>query len=85
MAQLAIQGPLAEKVLLKLASDTDLSGIGFFKFQQEVKLNGKKHLYQELVIPEKMALKFIAIQRMLLTFGRRFYQQVKRKELFHVA
>lgn len=43
-AQLAIQGPLAEKVLQKLASETDLSGIGFFKFQQEVILNGKKAL-----------------------------------------
>jgi aminomethyltransferase len=41
MAQLALQGPVAEKVLQKLADDIDLSGIGFFKFQQEVKLNGK--------------------------------------------
>ena len=43
-AQLAIQGPLAEKVLQKLAADTNLSEIGFFKFQQEVNLNGKKAL-----------------------------------------
>ncbi len=43
-SQLAIQGPLAEKVLQKLAGETDLSGIGFFKFQQEVNLNGKKAL-----------------------------------------
>jgi len=43
-AQLALQGPLAEKVLQKLARNTDLSGIGFFKFQQEVILNGKKSL-----------------------------------------
>ncbi|MGG3469976.1 glycine cleavage system aminomethyltransferase GcvT [Neobacillus pocheonensis] len=43
MAQLAIQGPLAEKVLQKLTK-TDLSEIGFFKFQQEVTLNGKKAL-----------------------------------------
>ncbi|MDR6122391.1 aminomethyltransferase [Bacillus sp. SLBN-46] len=42
-AQLAIQGPLAEQVLQKL-TDTDLSGIGFFKFQQEVSLDGKKAL-----------------------------------------
>ncbi|MGG1679844.1 glycine cleavage system aminomethyltransferase GcvT [Neobacillus sp. NRS-1170] len=42
-AQLAVQGPLAEKVLQKL-TDTDLSGIGFFKFQQEVLINGKKAL-----------------------------------------
>ena len=41
MAQLALQGPVAEKVLQKLSVDSDLSGIGFFKFQQEVKLNGK--------------------------------------------
>ncbi|HEY2420962.1 MAG TPA: glycine cleavage system aminomethyltransferase GcvT [Neobacillus sp.] len=40
-SQLAIQGPLAEQVLQKLASDTNLSDIGFFKFQQEVKLAGK--------------------------------------------
>ncbi|MBS4215679.1 MULTISPECIES: glycine cleavage system aminomethyltransferase GcvT [Neobacillus] len=44
MAQLALQGPLAEKVLQKLAPQTDLSQIGFFKFQQEVVLNGKKAL-----------------------------------------
>ena len=43
-AQLAIQGPLAEKVLQKLAADTNLSDIGFFKFQQEVNINGKKAL-----------------------------------------
>jgi len=43
-AQLALQGPLAEKVLQKLAGDTELSQIGFFKFQQEVNLNGKKAL-----------------------------------------
>ncbi|WP_223591402.1 glycine cleavage system aminomethyltransferase GcvT [Neobacillus bataviensis] len=43
MAQLAVQGPLAEKVLQKL-TDTDLSGVGFFKFQQEVLINGKKAL-----------------------------------------
>lgn len=43
-AQLALQGPLAEKVLQKLAGEEDLSGIGFFKFQQEVTLNGKKAL-----------------------------------------
>ncbi|UOE54379.1 glycine cleavage system aminomethyltransferase GcvT [Bacillus sp. CMF12] len=43
MAQLAIQGPLAEKVLQKLAG-TNLSDIGFFKFQQDVDLNGKKAL-----------------------------------------
>ncbi|WP_066074117.1 glycine cleavage system aminomethyltransferase GcvT [Neobacillus soli] len=42
-AQLALQGPLAEKVLQKL-TDTDLSEIGFFKFQQEVTVNGKKTL-----------------------------------------
>jgi aminomethyltransferase len=44
MAQLALQGPLAEQVLQKLAGDTDLRGIGFFKFQQEVRLNGKNAL-----------------------------------------
>jgi aminomethyltransferase len=44
MAQLALQGPLAVKVLQKLADGTDLSQIGFFKFQQEVHLNGKKAL-----------------------------------------
>ncbi|ULT55636.1 glycine cleavage system aminomethyltransferase GcvT [Neobacillus drentensis] len=43
-AQLALQGPLAEKVLQRLAGNTDLSQIGFFKFQQEVILNNKKAL-----------------------------------------
>jgi aminomethyltransferase len=44
MAQLALQGPLAEKVLQKLAGNTDLSTIGVFKFQQEVTINGKNAL-----------------------------------------
>jgi aminomethyltransferase len=43
-AQLALQGPLAEEVLQKLAGDTNLAEIGFFKFQQEVQINGKKTL-----------------------------------------
>jgi aminomethyltransferase len=43
MAQLALQGPLAEQVLQKL-TEADLKGIGFFKFQQEVTINGKKAL-----------------------------------------
>lgn len=44
MAQLALQGPLAEKVLQKLAGDSDLTEIGFFKFQREMKINGKNAL-----------------------------------------
>lgn len=40
-AQLAIQGPLAEVVLQKLVGDFDLKSIGFFKFQQDLNLNGK--------------------------------------------
>lgn len=43
MAQLAIQGPLGEKVLQKL-TDYDLSQISFFKFQQDVVIDGKKAL-----------------------------------------
>nr|WP_263325744.1 glycine cleavage system aminomethyltransferase GcvT [Neobacillus sp. Marseille-Q6967] len=43
-SQLALQGPLAEKVLQMLAPSHDLRQIGFFKFQQEVELNGKKAL-----------------------------------------
>lgn len=43
-AQLALQGPLAEKVLQKLAGETELSEIGFFKFKQEVKLADKTAL-----------------------------------------
>ncbi|TLS36350.1 glycine cleavage system aminomethyltransferase GcvT [Pseudalkalibacillus caeni] len=43
IAQLAIQGPDAEKVLQKLA-ETDLSEIKFFKFKDEVELNGKEAL-----------------------------------------
>jgi aminomethyltransferase len=42
MAQLALQGPAAETVLQKLSSEHELSNIGFFKFNQEVDLNGKK-------------------------------------------
>jgi aminomethyltransferase len=44
MAQLALQGPLAEGVLQKLAKGHELSSIGFFKFSEEVDLNGKKAL-----------------------------------------
>ncbi|MDQ0269418.1 glycine cleavage system aminomethyltransferase GcvT [Cytobacillus purgationiresistens] len=43
MSQLALQGPLAQSVLQKL-TDTDLSEIGFFKFRQELSLNGKSAL-----------------------------------------
>lgn len=39
VAQLAIQGPLAETILQKLTS-TDLSEIKFFKFKENVKING---------------------------------------------
>ena len=39
-ALLAIQGPKAEKVLQKIAGETDLGKIGYFKFQQQVNLNG---------------------------------------------
>lgn len=44
MAQLALQGPAAENVLQKLTNEHDLSRIGFFKFSEEVDLNGKKAL-----------------------------------------
>lgn len=39
VAQLAIQGPLAEHILQKL-TDTDLSQIGFFRFQRNVLIDG---------------------------------------------
>ncbi|WP_203361774.1 glycine cleavage system aminomethyltransferase GcvT [Bacillus sp. REN10] len=39
-AQLALQGPLAESVLQKLVKETDLSEIKFFKFRQDVMVNG---------------------------------------------
>ncbi|MFE7060992.1 glycine cleavage system aminomethyltransferase GcvT [Sutcliffiella sp. NPDC057660] len=39
MAQLAIQGPLAEEALQKL-TNTDLSEIKFFKFKENVEING---------------------------------------------
>lgn len=42
-AQLAIQGPLAEQILQKL-TDTDLSEIGSFEFQQDVKVLDKTAL-----------------------------------------
>ncbi|USG63674.1 glycine cleavage system aminomethyltransferase GcvT [Brevibacillus ruminantium] len=38
-AQLAIQGPVAESILQKL-TDTDLSQIGFFRFQRDVLIDG---------------------------------------------
>ncbi|MBT2677531.1 glycine cleavage system aminomethyltransferase GcvT [Bacillus sp. ISL-35] len=44
MAQLAIQGPKAEEILQKLSAEHDLGSIGFFKFSEEVDLNGKKAL-----------------------------------------
>ncbi|WP_349407765.1 glycine cleavage system aminomethyltransferase GcvT [Pseudalkalibacillus sp. SCS-8] len=43
VAQLALQGPLAEQVLQKL-TDYDLSQIGFFKFAEDVELDGTKAL-----------------------------------------
>ncbi|RLQ98253.1 glycine cleavage system aminomethyltransferase GcvT [Falsibacillus albus] len=39
-AQLALQGPMAEKVLQQLADNHQLDEIKFFKFQTEVNLNG---------------------------------------------
>ncbi|MGE7215838.1 glycine cleavage system aminomethyltransferase GcvT [Priestia koreensis] len=39
IAQLALQGPLAEKVLQKL-TDEDLASIGFFAFKENVSING---------------------------------------------
>ncbi len=43
VAQLALQGPVAEQVLQKL-TDYDLSEIGFFKFAEDVDLDGTKAL-----------------------------------------
>ncbi|MGG5255079.1 glycine cleavage system aminomethyltransferase GcvT [Neobacillus sp. SM06] len=43
-AQLALQGPKAEKVLQSLVPGADLSKIGYFKFQQKVAINGKEAL-----------------------------------------
>ncbi|MCQ6273723.1 glycine cleavage system aminomethyltransferase GcvT [Bacillus sp. V3B] len=44
VGQLALQGPLAEKVLAKLVSGTQLSNIGSFQFQKGVAISGKKTL-----------------------------------------
>lgn len=38
--QLALQGPAAEKILQKLSGSTDLSEIGFFRFKDNVMING---------------------------------------------
>ncbi|MFJ7746154.1 glycine cleavage system aminomethyltransferase GcvT [Peribacillus sp. NPDC097295] len=38
-AQLALQGPQAEKVLQKITDQTDLSTIGFFKFKEDVHIH----------------------------------------------
>lgn len=43
VSQLALQGPKAEAILQKL-TDTNLSEIGFFKFQEDVELSGMKAL-----------------------------------------
>ncbi|WP_261129423.1 glycine cleavage system aminomethyltransferase GcvT [Bacillus sp. Marseille-Q3570] len=43
VAQLALQGPLAEEVLQKL-TEYDLSQIGFFKFAEDVEIDGTKAL-----------------------------------------
>jgi aminomethyltransferase len=43
IAQLALQGPLAEQVLQKL-TNVDLSAIKFFSFQDDVNINGVKAL-----------------------------------------
>ncbi|PDM41850.1 MULTISPECIES: glycine cleavage system aminomethyltransferase GcvT [Bacillaceae] len=43
IAQLALQGPLAEQVLQKL-TNTDLSAIKFFSFQDDININGVKAL-----------------------------------------
>ena len=43
-AQLALQGPLAERVLAQLVSDTSLADIGPFEFKNEVDIAGKKAL-----------------------------------------
>ncbi|UZJ80679.1 glycine cleavage system aminomethyltransferase GcvT [Fictibacillus sp. KU28468] len=42
-AQLALQGPAAEKILQKL-TDTELSSIGFFKFKNDVDLQSNRAL-----------------------------------------
>ena len=44
IAQLALQGPLQKKFCKKLTTDSDLSEIGFFKFKNEVDVNGIKAL-----------------------------------------
>ena len=43
-AQLALQGPNAEKVLQKLTKDSDLSDMGYFTFKNKVDVNGIKAL-----------------------------------------
>jgi aminomethyltransferase len=43
MAQLALQGPLAEEVLQRLTED-NLCDIGFFKFKKDIVIDGKKAL-----------------------------------------
>jgi aminomethyltransferase len=44
MAQLAIQGPMAEEILQKLVGEVNLSTIGYFKFQASVNIAGKEAL-----------------------------------------
>nr|WP_295974269.1 glycine cleavage system aminomethyltransferase GcvT [uncultured Bacillus sp.] len=44
VAQLAIQGPLAEDIMAKLVTGATLAEIGTFTFRQDVLINGKKAL-----------------------------------------
>lgn len=44
IAQLALQGPLAQEVLQKLTENTDLAEIEFFSFKEDVKVCGVKAL-----------------------------------------
>ncbi|WAA10440.1 glycine cleavage system aminomethyltransferase GcvT [Fervidibacillus albus] len=42
--QLALQGPLAERILQKITKQTDLTEISFFRFREEVEIGEKKVL-----------------------------------------
>ena len=69
IAQLALQGPLAEKVLQKLTKNLDLSEMRFFTFKNDADVNGVKALVSRQAIQGKMALKSIAGAKMLKAYG----------------
>lgn len=67
-AQLALQGPLAERVLQKL-SETDLSSIGFLNSNVMSAFRVSMRSYRARAIQAKTDLKFIVLLKRRSSFG----------------